>query len=734
MRSPTPGLESLFDIGRGVPLPEFATAVTLSRGPESRPTNVGPSCDPEPRATDGWPPLSPRSRSTIARRPNLGLYWRTVRHLRWSQIGYLAARRLLRPQFFNRQSAISNRQYDRATSVRLRRLPELRFPEWQPELARQMIESGEFRFLNLSVPTHGRIPWSAPELPRLWTYHLNYCDFLNLDFNRAEDPTGALLRAALRMALDWCEQSSSGATPGWEPYPLSLRVVNWLKFLGRNARRAEVLGETAALARMFGSLRAQVLALEHRLEKDLLANHLLKNIKALIFAGSLLEAPESRRWLAKGQELLRREIAEQILPDGGHFERSPMYHALALEDLMDIRDLSFCLPASEVAPPSWRPEAARWGKVLSETTFRMRGYLGLILHPDGEIPLFNDSALGVAQSPSELLARAEHLALAGTYQGAGRSDLAGLAHTFACASSGIGRPSADLKVCASRSTSGVTTDALADTGYAIIRDRDLESCLVFDAGPLGPDYQPGHGHCDILSYELSLHGQRVVVDTGVSTYEPGPQRHYERSTAAHNTLRIDGDEQAEIWGAFRVGRRPDVGRLASGEIERMCFARGEYQGCRGVVHSRTVLYTAGNCWFIVDCLRGRGLHRAESFVHFHPSVQLEVCQPRRNRNEHPPARGLGPGAETMRRRALVSFGRYCYLLMTLGLPEMAVSESWYSPEFGLRLPSRFFSLAWESRLSNMLVYAFVPAGHVPPVVGIVPNGKAIEINGRTVPL
>ncbi len=355
MASSTSGLD--FEIARGVRLPEFAAGVA----------------------------------------PSLGLYWRTVRHLRWSQIGYLAAKRLLRPQFFNRRSAISNRQYDRATSVRLKKLPQqLRFPEWQPELARQMIESSEFRFLNLSVPTRGRIPWSAPELPRLWTYHLNYCDFLNLDFNRAEDPTGAGLRAALRIALDWCEQNSSGATPGWEPYPLSLRVVNWLKLLGRNARRAEALGETAALARMFGSLRAQVLALEHRLEKDLLANHLLKNIKALIFAGSLLEAPESRRWLAKGQKLLRREIKEQILPDGGHFERSPMYHALALEDLMDIRDLSCCLPVTPVD---------NGAKPIAEAIDRMGGYLRRILHPDGEIPLFNDSALGVAQPSSELLAR-----------------------------------------------------------------------------------------------------------------------------------------------------------------------------------------------------------------------------------------------------------------------------------------------------------------------------------------
>ena len=107
-----------------------------------------------------------------------------------------------------------------------------------------------------------------------------------------------------------------------------------------------------------------------------------------------------------------------------------------------------------------------------------------------------------------------------------------------------------------------------DTGYGVIRSADSRSALIFDCGPLGPDYQPGHGHCDVLSYELSLHGQRVVVDTGVSTYEPGPERSYERSTAAHNTLRIDGEEQAEIVGEFPRGppsaRGPNAGRQRRG--------------------------------------------------------------------------------------------------------------------------------------------------------------------------
>ncbi len=76
-----------------------------------------------------------------------------------------------------------------------------------------------------------------------------------------------------------------------------------------------------------------------------------------------------------------------------------------------------------------------------------------------------------------------------------------------------------------------------------------------DAGPIGPDYLPGHGHGDMFSYELSLDGRRVVVDGGTSTYEAGPERDWVRSTRAHNTVEIAGEDQCEFFGAFRVGRR-----------------------------------------------------------------------------------------------------------------------------------------------------------------------------------
>ena len=452
----------------------------------------------------------------------------------------------------------------------------------------------------------------------------------------------ACIGSALAIALDWIDRNQTGGEAGWEPYPLSLRIVNWLKFLTRNADRLKELGENAAFDRVVASLQVQTLTLERRLEEDLRANHLLKNAKALIFAGALLDAPESPRWLEKGRKLLKVELAEQVLADGGHIERCPMYHAQVLDDLLDMQALT-----------SASAETVGYGPMLSGLIAQMAGFLRAILHPDGEIPLLNDAALGVARPAQELL----HLA---------------------------GRPPAPPSV------RGVTV--LASAGYAVVRDLGSESCLVFDGGPLGPDYQLGHAHCDVLSYELSLEGQRVVVDTGVSTYEKGPERHYERSTAAHNTLRIDGEEQAEIWAAFRVGRRPRVGRIEGGDVQGCQLVRGKHFGYRrlGVTHTRVVIRTPESSWLVLDSLTGKGRHRVESFVHFHPAVALVPCAEggrdvpaerlptaAEGYRDVPPERLSGDEeageVQAMLPRWTLQFGDYRYFFMTLGGGELTVT-------------------------------------------------------------
>jgi uncharacterized heparinase superfamily protein len=147
----------------------------------------------------------------------------------------------------------------------------------------------------------------------------------------------------------------------------------------------------------------------------------------------------------------------------------------------------------------------------------MLAWLSVMRHPDGEIALFNDSAFGIAPTPAELEDYAARL---------------------------------DFPT-AVRPSDGLTH--LHESGY--IRIQKDAAVLLLDVGPLGPDYLPAHGHADTLSFELSLHGQRVIVDTGVSRYSDGPVRLFERGTKAHNTVVVDGQDSSEVWGSFRVARR-----------------------------------------------------------------------------------------------------------------------------------------------------------------------------------
>ena len=629
-------------------------------------TIVPPPSPSAPRAADGGQNARvPRAAGMSA--PTPATYWRTLRHLRWSQLGHLALRRGL-PHAHSPAKI--------KAPVGLRDLSgRLRFMDWQPEASRKMVAALEFTFLNQTFDASGSLPWNDRRRAKLWLYHLNYFDFLNLGFALpAEEP---MLKAAFEIALDWSAHNTEGTEVGWEPYALSVRIINWLKFLARHGRSLEFLESGRRLETLIESLGVQVATLERRLEKDLLGNHLLKNTKALLFAGALLETPRSTRWWEKGQELLEQELHEQILPDGGHFERSPMYHAQILGDLAEIRLL--CRGTGN---------RLKCFGLLEQKIASMAQFLMATLHPDGEIPLFNDSVLGAARSPAELMAAAE-------------------------------LPDAPD----ARSESQVTV--FADTGYGVIRSPESRSALVFDCGPMGPDYQPGHGHCDVLSFELSLKGQRVVVDTGVSTYEPGPERSYERSTAAHNTLRIDGEEQAETWASFRVGRRPRVGQIRGGGHGAFPLLRGEHHAYRrlGVVHARTILLLPPDTWIVADLLMGRGPHRVESFLHFNPQVRVEAL-----------ADVVGPGAGLPLRRWGVEFDGPTYRLVTYGAGELNLLASWYSEQFGDRQPSTVLRWEWQGTIPAGMIHVFAPAGASLPHLAADWTGELIEVDGHKIPL
>jgi hypothetical protein len=115
-----------------------------------------------------------------------------------------------------------------------------------------------------------------------------------------------------------------------------------------------------------------------------------------------------------------------------------------------------------------------------------------------------------------------------------------------------------------------------ETGYVFFRRGSL--ALAFDCGPVSPPFLPAHAHADGLSFQLWLHGEPVVIDPGMPTYEAGPERDFFRSTYAHSTVAVGGS-QFESWGAFRAGPLPQVALVdagADGATGRVVTAQGEH--------------------------------------------------------------------------------------------------------------------------------------------------------------
>ena len=335
--------------------------------------------------------------------------------------------------------------------------------------------------------------WIRPDWPRLWLYNAHYFDDLVARESCARNEWHRQLIAR------WINENLPGESVGWEPYPTSLRIVNWLKWL--------LIGN-APVPGMLDSLVVQVRWLRGRMERHLQGNHLWANSKALVFAGACFEGEEADGWLRQGLSHMKRELREQVLPDGGHFERSPMYHSILTEDLLDLVQLA---RIGEVIDPV---VVSQWREIAS----RMLDWAATMAHPDGDVSFFNDAAFGIAPNLPALQAYA--------------------------AAVGVVRPTIDV-ISSLR--------LLQASGYA--RLESGSAVLLADVAPVGPDHLPGHAHADTLSFELSISGRRVLVNGGTSTYEIGPERLRQRGTAAHNTVVVDGQDSSEVWSAFRVGQR-----------------------------------------------------------------------------------------------------------------------------------------------------------------------------------
>jgi len=346
-------------------------------------------------------------------------------------------------------------------------------------------DNGRFEFLNLSHQFDKSIDWNFLDHGKLWAYNLNYFEYLNQqDFNS---------QTGLELIYNFINNIEKNRE-GLEPFPISLRGINWIKFLSAQNIKDKKIDD---------SLYAQYYILLDTLEYHILGNHLLENGFSLLFGAYYYD---DQVLFNKAKEILLAELTEQVLADGAHYELTPMYHQLMLFRILDCINL---------VQNNSHIEDKKLNHMLYDKAVIMLSWLAQISYKDGSIPHFNDSADKIAPTTNKLYDYAKRLGV--------------------------------------KTTKRIL---LKESGYRVF-DNELYE-LRLDVGEIGPSYIPGHAHSDTFNFELKVGGKPFIVDTGISTYESNKRRLLERQTSSHNTVQICNIDQSEVWSSFRVANRAHI--------------------------------------------------------------------------------------------------------------------------------------------------------------------------------
>lgn len=404
-------------------------------------------------------------------------------------------------------------------------------------------DNNKFHFLNLVKIFDKKIDWNYDVFGKLWTYNLSYFDFLHQKKMRKDE--------GLKLIYDFIENDVL-LKDAKEPFPISLRGINWIKFLTYHA---------VTDAKIDNVLYSHYTILLDNIEYHLLGNHLLENGFSLLFGAYYFE---DQVLYVKAKEILEAELEEQVLKDGAHFELSPMYHQIMLYRVLDCMNL--------ISNNNFKNQELL--ELLSSKASLMLAWLKNMTLKDGNIPLLNDSANGIAPTSKELFEYARRLKIA------------------------------------------TTKLHLKESGYRKVV-MDSYECIV-DVGQIGADYIPGHAHSDTFNFIVQVKDKPFIVDTGLSTYETNERRTNERSTSSHNTVEVNATDQSEVWGGFRVANRAKVIDIKEDSLTIEATHDGYKKDA--ILHTRKWLFEDSKI-IIEDSLSKEA--GAVARIHFHPDVTRE---------------------------------------------------------------------------------------------------------------
>jgi uncharacterized heparinase superfamily protein len=367
-------------------------------------------------------------------------------------------------------------------------------------------------------------------------------------------------------------------------------------------------------------------------------NHTIAEAVGLVYAGILFpEHADAARWLAQGLGIMQREAQRQVLPDGGGIEQSFWYQLF----VVDLLGLAQALLERHRHPVP---------RALSDAVRRGRRFLGTLADSPETLPRVGDGDDGYALSPH-------------------------------------------LRISWNEPVPAENPVVFPDAGYTLVRGRGRRPVrLVFDHGPLGMPPACGHGHADALSLHVTVGESELLIDPNTYTYTGDPAwRHWFRSTAAHNTVRVDGRDQARQETAFQWSHAPRASLVAVRHDDNgrtLLLARHDGYRRRGVIHWRAVAFDGSDYLLVRDYLAGQGHHVAELFWHLGADAE-------------PAGAGFVLHDDDMVARLDVAGGA-----ATLHCGETAPVLGWRSPRYGVRVPANAIRVRYAGRFPHQFRTAF----------------------------
>jgi hypothetical protein len=419
----------------------------------------------------------------------------------------------------------------------------------------------------------------------------------------------------------------------------------------------------------------------HLEKADLNGNHYLCDGVGLVFLGCFFRASRpARAWLAVGRTIVEDEIFQQTTSDGVDFEQATAYHRLVLEAFLTTYELL-------------RRHGEQVPERCSKRLERMCEFVQAYTKPDGRAPLIGDADDGRVQILGEQEIGDHRYLLSHAAVLFGRGDFASSAGRCWEETFWLLGPGAPDRFRAVPAQPPPRSMAFPDGGFYVLRGP--ETHLIVDCGDVGMRGRGGHGHNDILSFEMFLNGFNVVTDCGAYLYTASREwRNQFRSTAFHNTLQVDGEELNRFLGPdalwqLHYDARPIEAAFRS--ADRVDCFRGGHSGytrlAAPVSHTRGFFVDKEAPRVLVhDRVDGTGHHTLVWRFHVDPAVTPEIdgCDVR-----------------------LSCGGRTVWLLPDAAAAtfSLGVEAGWVSPSYGVKVPTAV--LVWRTAVTGPIEASYL---------------------------